>query len=168
MESDLYLLLGSNLGDRMQNINNAMNLITGEIGSVVSSSACYETEPWGNRNQGLFLNLAILLKSAETPFSLLNKIKAIESRLGRLRDKGRNSPRTIDIDILIYGNIVVSSETLIIPHPRLHLRKFVLVPLSEINSELVHPVYHKTIAELMVTCTDNLGVNVYESINNFS
>jgi len=164
----LYLLLGSNLGDRSQNIAKAVELISSEIGPVMSASSCYETEPWGNNNQGLFLNMALHLSSNEDPFHLLGKLLSIEQRLGRTRNGEQNSARIIDIDILFYGDHIISSEKLIIPHPRLQFRRFVLVPMNEIAPDLLHPVSGFSIGELLGTCPDMLNVSLFDTVVNFS
>lgn len=159
--NDLFLLLGSNLGDRSSNISNAIKLIANEIAEIDLSSGLYETDPWGNSGQDKFLNQVIKLQSNKDPVDLLENVLSIEQRLGRTRDGERNSARTIDIDILFYGDMIVKSSNLEIPHPRIHLRKFVLVPMNEIAPGLIHPVFGKSIDRLLRCCPDKLEVRSY-------
>lgn len=166
--SDLFIQLGSNLGDRALNIANAIELITSACGPVIKESACYETVPWGVANQGMFLNKVILLQSSSSPFDILDKLLSIECILGRKRNGIPNEARVIDIDILFYGVTVISSDILTIPHPRLHLRKFVLIPMNEIAPDLIDPVSGLSINNLLKCCTDNLDVSIYETVVNFS
>ncbi|NTW23826.1 MAG: 2-amino-4-hydroxy-6-hydroxymethyldihydropteridine diphosphokinase [Lentimicrobium sp.] len=163
---DLYLILGSNLGDRLVNLKLAIDLIISEIGAIELASGLYETEPWGNSNQEMFLNQVVKLRSTMVPADLLEKILMLEHKLGRMRNGAPNSARTIDIDILFYGNMVVKSESLIIPHPRLHLRKFVLIPLNEISPEFIHPVLGESIGHLLKVCPDKLDVRIYDPVLN--
>ncbi|MHC1775768.1 MAG: 2-amino-4-hydroxy-6-hydroxymethyldihydropteridine diphosphokinase [Lentimicrobium sp.] len=156
--NDLYLLLGSNLGDRFLNIAKATGFISVEIGLVKAASGLYETEPWGNVNQGKFLNQILKLSSKEDPELVLQKILSIELKMGRKRNKEQNSARIIDIDILFYGGLVFESAMLSIPHPRIQLRRFVLVPLNEIAPGLIHPVSGKSMQQLLRCCPDKLEV----------
>lgn len=166
--NDLYLILGSNLGDRLLNLKLAIDLIISEIGAIGLASGFYETEPWGNSNQQNFLNQVVRLRSDEAPLDLMEKILNLEHKLGRVRNGAPNSPRTIDIDILFYGSLVITSENLTLPHPRLHLRKFVLIPLNEISPEFIHPVMGKSIGQLLQLCTDKLDVRIYDPVLNIS
>lgn len=162
--NDVYLLLGSNLGNRFLNIRDATKLISSGIGQIDVASVIYETEPWGNSNQDKFLNQVVKLSSNEESLVLLEKILSIEQRLGRKRIGGQNSARTIDIDILFYGDLTVSSDILEIPHPRLHLRNFTLVPLNEIAPDLIHPLIGKSINQLLNCCPDKLEVRPFDSM----
>jgi 2-amino-4-hydroxy-6-hydroxymethyldihydropteridine diphosphokinase len=162
--NDLYLLLGSNLGNRSLNIRNAIVLLSNEIGAIGLTSGIYETDPWGNSNQGKFLNQVIKLSSNQTPLILLEKILSIEQRLGRQRNGERYTARTIDIDILFYGELILSSDKLEIPHPRLQKRKFVLIPLNEIAPDLIHPVIGKSISQILKCCPDKLEVRSFNSL----
>ena len=151
-----YLGLGSNLGDRQANLDRALDLLAqrlrlGEISSV------YETEPVGNINQPRFLNLACRVATGLAPAGLLALAKGIESKLGRVFTPP-HSPRPIDIDILFYGEQVIETPGLTIPHPRLAERAFVLVPLAEIAADLVHPVSGKTVKELLKEVSETQGV----------
>jgi len=146
-----YLGLGSNLGDRKQNLAQALELVSQQV-VVEQLSSVYETEPVGYKQQSLFLNAVCRISTELSPERLLGLAKEIEAKLGRI-PSFPNAPRLIDIDILFYGDEVVSSRELIVPHPRLAERAFVLVPLAEIAPGLVHPKSGKTIRELL----DNLG-----------
>jgi len=146
MNRIVYLALGTNLGDRIANLRGAIEALPSEI-NVIAESKIYETPPWGYENQPAFLNMAVKCETALDPESLLKRLKLLEVRLGR-EQSFRWGPRLIDIDILFYDNLILESESLTIPHPRLHERAFVLVPLAEIAPDFIHPVLKKTIKEL--------------------
>lgn len=152
-----YLSLGSNIGDKLNHIELAVQKLVLRTGELVTKSSLYVTEAWGNTKQEEFLNQVVAINTSHTPNSLLKELLNIEIELGRIRNK-RNDPRTIDIDILFYDDVIVSTTELKVPHPRLHLRKFVLIPMSEIAPKLVHPVFKKTINELLNQCEDNSHV----------
>jgi 2-amino-4-hydroxy-6-hydroxymethyldihydropteridine diphosphokinase len=152
----VFIGIGSNLGDREKNINNSLSLLSGSTFKIMNKSALYETEPEVFNDQPKYLNMAI---AAETPFeppACLQFLHEIESRLGRARPF-KNCPRTIDLDILFYDSIVYNSPDLIIPHPALTERAFVLVPLKEIAPDFSHPISKKSIKEL-VALVDTSGV----------
>jgi 2-amino-4-hydroxy-6-hydroxymethyldihydropteridine diphosphokinase len=161
----IYLGLGSNLGNREDNIEQALRKISEVVGNIVSRSSIYETEPWGFLSGDQFLNLVIGVETNLTPSGLLGRLLMIESQLGRLRDGKQYSSRTIDIDILFYAMKRMNRAFLVIPHPKLHERKFILVPLCEIAPSLVHPVIGKTISELLEVCTDNSKVIKFTNSN---
>ena len=142
----IYLALGSNLGDRARTLENAVTLLGKHLANV-RLSPIYETEPVGYLEQGKFLNAALEGTTELGPRELLNACQEIEKQLGRERII-RNGPRTIDIDILFYGNTLLNEPDITIPHPRLHEREFVLKPLTDICPELVHPTIKKTVKEL--------------------
>lgn len=146
----VYLSLGSNIGDRISFIQQAvMQLASVKDTELIRTSSFYETEPWNTDTQNWFVNAVVELKTALPPHELLNECMRIEKQLGRKRDDNKNySDRTIDIDILFYKNEIISDDDLIIPHKFMHLRAFVLVPLLELIPDFVHPVLNKTIAQL--------------------
>ena len=153
------LMLGGNIGNTTELFSRARSLLTSEAGTIRSESGIYISAPWGNEDQQWFKNQALLLETALSPHELLKVTKRIESLLGR--EKGeRNGPRTLDIDILLYGGQILEQPDLTIPHPRMHLRKFNLEPLSEIAGNLMHPVLHRSISELNDACTDTLEVKL--------
>lgn len=153
-----YLGLGSNLGNRRHNLDRAIEAL-GDKGRVRVKrlSSLYETEPVGNPNQPLFLNAVCEVSTHFTPRQLLDYVKGVEKKLGRLPGP-RNSPRVIDIDILLYEAEVLQSADLTVPHPRLTERAFVLVPLAEIAPDLRHPQAGKTVAELLAGVEGKEGV----------
>jgi len=155
----LVLLLGSNMGNKAQNINDAIQLIEKNIGKIDQKSSVYETEPWGNSDQDSFYNQAVLLHSSIAPNELLQKCQAIELQLGRDRTKEQKwLSRTIDIDILIYGNQIIKTPNLKVPHPELPNRNFALIPLMELLPEFEHPELKKPIDELYFESLDELEV----------
>ena len=147
----VFLSLGSNMGDRSANISQAVSLLsmTDRV-KIVKTSSFYETEPWGNKKQDWFVNAALAMDTDYTPEELLKYCQGIELKMGRIRKENeRWGQRAIDIDILMYDDKVISKGTMLnIPHPLMHLRAFVLVPMLEVKSDLVHPVFNKTIAQL--------------------
>ena len=145
-----YLCLGSNSGNRLQFIEQAISLINlAENIKIIRSTALYETEPWGVKNQNWFLNIIVEIKTDLSPQDLLLKCMSIEKTLGRNRAKEQRwGERTIDIDIIFYNKDVVNTDMLTIPHPRMHQRAFVLVPLLELIPDFIHPVLNKTISDL--------------------
>jgi 2-amino-4-hydroxy-6-hydroxymethyldihydropteridine diphosphokinase len=150
--------IGSNLGDRSANIDKALGEIELQIGRILLSSSVYETEPWGFETDDLFLNMALIAATELTPAELIRKIRSIEARLGRNRDCRKYSSRIVDIDILLYEDLIVDEDDLKIPHPLMHERLFVLAPLSEIAPQMLHPVLDKTVASLLASCTDTCNI----------
>lgn len=147
MPSVVYLSLGSNVGDREHHLRDAIARLETR-GHIVSVSPFYETEPVEFTDQAWFLNCAVALETAETPERLMAAILHIEQQMGRQRLQ-RKGPRTIDIDILLFGDTILDSPELTIPHPAMHQRRFVLQPLAEIAPEARHPVLKKTVQELL-------------------
>ncbi|MBN1862909.1 MAG: 2-amino-4-hydroxy-6-hydroxymethyldihydropteridine diphosphokinase [Dehalococcoidales bacterium] len=154
-----YLGLGSNLGDRRQNLERALTFL-GQRLKVAAVSCIYDTEPVGDVNQPRFLNQVCQVYTRLAPEGLLALAKAIECKLGRVTKTG--APRPIDIDILFYDDRVVKTEELVIPHPRLVKRAFVLVPLAEIAPDLEHPVNGKKVSELLAGLNGNQGVRRWQ------
>lgn len=158
-----FLCLGGNIGNRKFTLKQAVEKINNEIGKVVSQSNYYETEAWGVENQDKYLNQCICVETILPSNQVLKKSLAIELSLGRKRNhKETYEPRTIDIDMLFYNFESIQTKDLSIPHPRLHLRKFVLIPLNEIAPNFVHPVLNKTIHTLLLECEDNCEVLIYK------
>ncbi len=146
----VFLSLGSNLGDRLSNIQQAVSTLSmlDEV-NVVKTSSFYDTEPWGNKKQNWFVNCAVAIDTILSPQELLKKCQDIEYTLGRIRNqKERWQERAIDIDILMYDDLILTEQNLVIPHPYMHQRAFVLVPMLEVKPDLIHPVFKKTIAQL--------------------
>jgi len=150
-----YIALGTNLGDRSKNLENAIQLLSSFV-EVVAQSPIYQTIPWGFADQPDFLNQVIFVKTAKRPDELLQLLKQIEVEIGRT-PTFQNGPRIVDLDILFYDDWVVENPGLQIPHPRLHERAFVLVPLSDLNPSLWHPVLAVTVQE-MLHKVDSTGV----------
>jgi 2-amino-4-hydroxy-6-hydroxymethyldihydropteridine diphosphokinase len=159
----VFLGIGTNLGDKENNLKESITGIEKTIGIVKRSSSVYETESWGFKSEDDFLNMVIKIETDLVPAQLIRRILDLELLLGRIRSEKQYSSRIIDIDILFYNDLVISEKTLTIPHPLLHERKFVLVPLCEIEPELIHPVLKKTVASLLKTCKDQSNVRKYES-----
>ncbi len=146
MKKTVYLSLGSNLGDRRANLRNAIGKLL-NLGNLLAVSSYYETEPVEFTEQPWFLNCAVALQTELKAEDLLDGIMAIEREMGRQRTQPKG-PRTIDIDILLFGKATLRTPDLMIPHPAMHERRFVLEPLAEIAPDVVHPVLKKTIREL--------------------
>jgi 2-amino-4-hydroxy-6-hydroxymethyldihydropteridine diphosphokinase len=154
---DVFLLLGSNLGDRHLFLNQAIEYINNDIAPVLKISSIYETQSWGKTDAPDYLNQVIVLQTALSAREVLEKALHIEAILGRQREE-RWGSRTIDIDILFYGQAVVNEPGLQIPHPQLHNRRFTLEPLAEIAPSFVHPVLNKNILQIKSELKDNLIV----------
>ncbi len=154
---EVYLLLGSNLGDRMKQVRDAADLIAKNVGKIIIRSACYETASWGNTDQPDFINQVLLVRTGLTAREVLDQVLAIEVSLGRVRHE-KWGARLIDIDILFYGGEVIREPDLVVPHPHLHERAFVLIPLEEIAPALVHPVLKQSVSELARNLDDGLLV----------
>lgn len=152
-----YLLTGGNMGNRLNNLQQAAEFIQQNCGKIVISSSVYETEAWGKTDQPTFLNQVLQIETDLSPDLLMQSLLNIESRMGRVRTI-KMGPRIIDLDILLIDDLVQASALLTIPHPSLPLRKFALLPLAEIAPNLVHPVENKTILELLQICPDTLNV----------
>lgn len=157
---DVYFLLGSNLGDRKTYLKEASVELQREVGKLLKRSSIYETESWGVEGLPHYLNQVIILQTVLQPMAILEKTKAIEENLKRERTNKWHS-RTIDIDILFFGETILDSADLKIPHPELHNRLFTLAPLEELEPEFVHPILKKTMRELKRDVDDRLLVKKY-------
>src|SRR6476620_2666671 len=144
--TNAFLLIGSNLGDRLAFLNLAITALQRTAGRLLNISSVYETAAWGNTEQSHFLNQVLELETSLQPEQLLALIHQIEKEAGRVRSE-HGGPRELDIDILFFGNHLVNLPELAVPHPQLHLRRFTLLPLAEIAPDLMHPTLHKTIFE---------------------
>ena len=158
--STVYLSIGSNLGDRVANLKQAMESLN-ELGPILRKvSPLFSTEPVGFRAQPWFLNVALALETRLHPMKLLEHCQQIEQSLGRVRTF-RDAPRTLDLDILLFGDLVIDRPDLQIPHPRMTERRFVLEPLARIAPDAVHPVLGKSIRSLLAACPDKSAVLPY-------
>ena len=160
--SIVYLLSGSNLGNRWENLCNAVAAIKQLTGEITHLSPVYESPAWGFDHPKAFLNQAIQLTTKLSPNAILQSILDIETRLGRKRNNAGYEARIIDIDILFYDNLIIDTKDLIIPHPRLHERRFALLPLLAIDAGFVHPVMNKNINEMLEACHDQSPVYEYK------
>jgi 2-amino-4-hydroxy-6-hydroxymethyldihydropteridine diphosphokinase len=160
MHPAVFLGLGSNLGDREAAIDDALARLAGRGVSVRARSSTWLTEPVGGPPQGWFLNAAVGVETRLEPAALLDAALAVEHEMGRVRAE-RNGPRTIDVDLLLFGDRRIDAPGLTVPHPRLHERRFVLAPLAEIAPLLVHPTLGLTIAALLARCPDASSVRLH-------
>lgn len=157
-----YIGLGSNLNDRMKNLNKAIELIKKESSiRVLKNSSVYQTEPVGMKDQPCFLNMALEVETQLSPFELLDFLQGVEKKMGRKKER-KWGPRNIDLDILLYENKITNSAELTLPHPQVHLRKFVLIPLAEITKDKVHPLLKKTIPELLQDLKEDSKVELFK------
>lgn len=153
-----YLLLGGNLGNREGYLREAMMELEQKVGKIIRHSSIYETAAWGKTDQEPFLNQAIELETELSAEDLMSTLLSIETNLGRTRTE-QFGPRTIDIDILLYDNIIQQCAHVTLPHPQLHNRRFALEPLSELIPEYRHPLLGQRIRDLLDTCNDPLPVH---------
>jgi 2-amino-4-hydroxy-6-hydroxymethyldihydropteridine diphosphokinase len=154
----IFLSIGSNLGDRSQNLKKGIDLLVKLAGRSGAVSSIYETEPWGCDSQLNFYNQVIELYTHLGPLSLLDVIHNTEKMCGRDRPVQRYAPRTLDVDILLYGDSVIEIPELVIPHPHIQDRQFVLVPLTEIAPHVIHPILNKNMEQLLRECKDEKKV----------
>jgi 2-amino-4-hydroxy-6-hydroxymethyldihydropteridine diphosphokinase len=153
-----YLLLGSNLGDRAALLQGARAYLAANAGEILAASALYETAAWGREDQPAFLNQALAVCTPLSANELLTQCLAAECHAGRER-RERWGSRTLDVDILLHGNVIIDQPGLVVPHPRLIERRFALAPLAEIGGPLQHPVLRLSVAELLAQCPDPLPVH---------
>ena len=154
----IYLLLGTNVGNAINNLATAKRQIQQTIGSILRESSVYRTKAWGKINQSDFLNQVIIVTSIDSPDAIMSSILKIEKKMGRIRTI-KYAPRIIDIDILFYNKKIITLSHLIIPHPLIQERKFVLTPLNELSPLFKHPAIGKTMHQLLKDCTDPLAVH---------
>lgn len=157
-----HLILGSNLGDRVQQVSLAKHNIFIQVGEIKAESSLYETQPWGHEDQPWFINQVLAVDSPLEPSLLLYTIKKIEKEIGR-KPGEKWHERHIDIDILLAEDLVIEEDGLIVPHPLFHLRNFTLIPLMEIGANILHPVLGKTIEELYSECRDTGEVYIFNA-----
>ncbi len=159
--STIYLGLGTNLGNRVANLQQSINRITDEVGIVRQQSAIYQTKAWGVRDQPDFLNQVVEVSTLLSPEETLKTILGIETTMGRIRTR-KWYTRLIDIDLLFYGGAIIETPSLIVPHPYIQDRNFVLAPLVDIAPDLVHPIFKKNMMVLWEECEDRLPIQRLE------
>ncbi|MBM3403486.1 MAG: 2-amino-4-hydroxy-6-hydroxymethyldihydropteridine diphosphokinase [Bacteroidetes bacterium] len=162
----IFLSLGSNLGDRESNLREGLRFVEHEIGVILRRSSIYESEPWMMDNTGWFLNQVVEVISTLQPEETLSRIHRYEATQGRKRTPGKYIPRNIDIDILFFDHLVNSLNDLMIPHPRIPERNFILYPMEEIACEYVHPLLHINITDLKQKCVDKSRIHIYSPKEN--
>ena len=159
----VFVLLGSNLGDRELLVNQASKMIGERCGKIVAKSRLYESEPWGFKSEHWFLNQVVKIETALSPDDLMKELLEIEKELGRDRSVPHEGyvSRPMDLDILYFGNEIIDTQMVKAPHPRLHERRFTLLPLCDVAPDFVHPVMKKTNLQLLDECQDAGKVNIY-------
>jgi 2-amino-4-hydroxy-6-hydroxymethyldihydropteridine diphosphokinase len=167
MKQPLYVLIGSNLDKPELQLADARHRLQSHLGGILKQSALYRTAAWGITDQPDFLNQVLKFESEEDAHMLMRLFLSIESDMGRIRTE-KNAPRKIDIDILSYGNLHLQQADLEIPHPRLSMRRFVLIPLQELEATWQHPVTRDSIEKLLRECPDNLPVHLHHSLESNS
>ena len=156
--SKAYLSLGSNRGNRTANLTNAINLLSEWTGDVTTVSSLYETPPWRMVDKIKFFNQVLLLKTALPALQLIDTLILVETMMGRQRTSKKYEPRIIDIDILFFDDEIINTEVLTVPHPLIQERRFILQPMAEIAPEFIHPVFKKSMTQLLVECEDKSAI----------
>lgn len=163
----VFVLLGSNLGDREHLVNQACKMIGERCGKIVAESSLYESEPWGFQSEHWFLNQVVEVQTQLSPDEMMRQLLEIEKELGRDRSTPHEGyvSRPMDLDILYWGDgLIVEGQHVIVPHPRLHQRRFTLLPLCDIAPDYVHPIMKKTNLQLLDECQDNGKVHIYNKV----
>jgi len=155
-----YVLLGSNMGNSEELLSTAIHEIEMNVGKLIQSSGLYATAAWGNTDQPDFLNQVIVIETKQSAKETLQTVLSIEKKMGRVRTV-KNAPRIIDIDILFFNKEIIHQPDLIVPHPEIQNRRFVLIPLNEIAPRFIHPVFNKSVHELLKLCNDQLNVKKF-------
>lgn len=158
----VYFLLGGNLNNRERILSEAILKMKLKIGELISASSLYETEPWGFKHEQNFLNQVVVFNSKLSAIEILDRTQQIEKDLGRVRKKNQYSERTIDVDILFYEDQIISTDRLVVPHPGIQERLFVLVPLLDVAPDLIHPIELKSVKELHAKCPDKMEVKKFK------
>lgn len=162
-QNNIFLLLGSNIEPKVNYIEEAERKLSSVVGNIVKKSHIYISEPWGFVSDQSFLNRVLMLRSTLSAMETLTNIHAIEEELGRTRQRNGYSSRTIDIDILYYNNDIINNEKLIVPHPRIHERRFTLAPLTDIAPDYIHPIFSTSNIKLLEICKDLSEVSILKS-----
>lgn len=163
----VFVLLGSNLGDREHLVNQACKMIGERCGKIVAESSLYESEPWGFQSEHWFLNQVVEVQTQLSPDEMMRQLLEIEKELGRDRSTPHEGyvSRPMDLDILYWGDgLIVEGQHVIVPHPRLHQRRFTLLPLCDIAPDYIHPIMKKTNLQLLDECQDNGKVHIYNKV----
>lgn len=161
----VFLGIGGNIGNKHDNFREVIKIIKKELGEIIKSSSIYESPPWGFEASENFWNQVLIIETEYSPEMLLKKIIEIEGKFGRKRETGKYDSREMDIDILYYDDIFMETENLVIPHPKIFLRKFVLVPLNEIAPDFKHPLRRFTSTQLLENCKDESVILKLDPIN---
>lgn len=161
-KKEVFISLGSNLGNRAENLKKAIQAIKLNVGDISRQSSIYETQPWGNSNQPDFLNQVILIHTDKSPEDCLKALSAIENQMGRKREE-KWGTRIIDLDLLYVDDTIIESEELKLPHPGIAQRRFVLVPMAEIADDFIHPQIHKNQQQLLDECADVLEIKLLKT-----
>lgn len=160
----VVLLTGSNLGNKIEFLNESKTMLSGCVGVLKTESSFYKSAPWGFNSNNFFINQVLVYETELSPHNVLREINSIEKELGRVRSGKGYSDRVVDIDILFYDDVIMDTDDLTIPHPRLHKRRFTLEPLNEILPEYIHPLLNKSFGDLIKDCDDLILPQKLDSI----